>query len=273
MKQIKILFSSVIIVLMLVSCSNDKDTIVERPNSSEHVLKNSIIINYFHYEGSTYEVMFKEDSDGNLIPIDEIPDVLKNAASLPQLATVIDGSDIYFFKNEKEKFDFFKLDYELLLTSRKKDFVRPTNLTSTDRYVSIPFTTNNFNNNVFCFQNINFDAGKLAISNFLDLKDLRRKNFNDKIGSIAINPNFVIPRLNGTTLPYTFRRQIIFYEDINFRGRTIEFYFDYTNRDPYRYYFGHRRLRSLTFGFFGTRTWNDRISSIDVIENGMSYIN
>ncbi|CAZ96613.1 hypothetical protein [Zobellia galactanivorans] len=256
-----------LVAFLVISCSKDSNE-----NYSDSTLKiQPDFTQKIYYKNNTYEIGFKENGEGEYHPITKIPMELQNLEEKPNLATVIDGDDIYLFDDEKSKFAFYNMDYSAIITSRKNNLTSKTNKNEASALAagpSISFTVSNFNANVLCFEDIHYKKEKLIISNFSQLRDLHPLKFGNKISSLRINTAFVYSYPNHSE-----RRKIIFYQHPEFDGRSIEFYTNYRLPAPYTNYFGHRDLTKLKHGFLNLSNWNDKISSIDVIQGNTSLIN
>ncbi|UOY07676.1 beta/gamma crystallin family protein [Muricauda sp. SCSIO 64092] len=210
-------------------------------------------IQTFIYKGESYDVKFKERPNGDIDPITKVPDVLLNLDKQPELATYVDGDTIYFFDNEKEEFDFFNLDYGALITSRED---RNTSLTASSSGISA------FNANVRCYEHDNFLGRRIYPTRASHFRNLSEIGMNDKMSSIWRNKNY------GADYREDFK--VKFYEHSNFRGKSLSGSWDLdANGD---FVIRSLRTRTLSRFVFRTKTWADKISSIDVLFYGISTI-
>ncbi|RPG34562.1 MAG: hypothetical protein CBB72_007085 [Muricauda sp. TMED12] len=237
--------------LLIVSCSNESAT------SENPIEENQVLTQKFYFDGQYYNIKYQEDLNGNLSPFGELPATLKNLDNLPELATVVENDIIYFFTNEAEKFAFYGDDYNLLLTSRKQNDL------STEKN---PALVGPFNLNVKFYQDSYLNGNVMSINSIDDLKNLKSVNFNDKASSCSITGSFRFPNGSSPGYGYDTRRRVIMYEHSNFSGKSIEISNYYISAGLY----GHKRFKSLSSALFSN--WNDKISSIDIVQSNISQV-
>ncbi|NDV43383.1 hypothetical protein [Flagellimonas sediminis] len=238
-----------LVSILVISCSN------EGIPTEEITDQNQTLVSKFYFKGTFYTIEYYEDADGNLQPLSDIPDALKGLDNLPELATVINKEAVYFFENEQEKFNFYNDDYEKLLESRKN----ASNFDSKNPAIVGPFNT------YVKFYQDSYLKGNIMtnINSVDDLKNLKSVNFNDKASSCTISSTFKYPY--GTT-NYNQTRRVIMYEHADFKGKSIEISNYYISPGI----FGHERFKSLSSALFSN--WDDKISSIDIVLNGVSEV-
>lgn len=247
---------------VLISCQNEE---------LEELSSENLIVYTVHYKGKTYDLSYSESGE-DLQLIGEVPEELNKLAELPELATVIDGNDIFAFDNEREKFEHYGIDYSEIQNSRKgiisidKKNIEPISKSVASSSSNIVYE---FNSKAKFYIDSYWGGSRLNITSMSQLRNLKNASFNDKISSINISPSFQNP-LNVTG-SHPSRRTVICYEHADFDGRSVEFtssfYYQYYGGS---YYYGHRRLKSLSIALF--KNFNDRISSIDIIQYGSSLV-
>lgn len=272
MKKNKFAFIFLTGIICLGSCTKETN-IEEDPYISEGLTQT------YHYKDQSFEIRFTEDSEGNLNPISEIPNALKNLEELPNLAIVHEGLNIYLFENEKEKFEYYNMDYSSIVNSRKENAQVENNLIESNHNSrkKSPFIekssgsslVSQFNANAKFYIDSYWGGSRLNISSMTQLRNLKDANFNDKISSINISPSFHNPyNAPGSS---SSRRKVICYEHANFGGRSIEFTSSFWHQSYNGiWYYGHRRLKSVSVALF--KNFNDRISSIDIIQYNNSLV-
>jgi len=258
-------------VMILSSCQQDD---INETSSSDDLVSFT-----FHYHGESYKLEFLDEGE-NLTLISEIPEALKNLGELPELATVVIDDSYYFFDNEREKFEYYGHDYSLLVSSREEPLIDEESDVAVGKNGPLinKSSSSNCCNHYADFKqmaNMYLDSywggARMNLSYISQLKNLKNANFNDKISSMRVDPPFFNPlNISGFYYGAPNTRRLIAYEHANFGGRSYElagnkFYGGII-------YVGHRRLKSQVFGFLGTKNWNDRISSFDILFNNSSVI-
>lgn len=254
-------FAFIICLCLSAACSKEE---LDSP-------KENLITETYYYKNEIFKIDFETNSDGELIPITEIPSVLVNLTNLKGLAVVIEENGTYLFDDEKTKFEHYNLDYSFLEKSRQENLKNNQNTSKSLCYnFNVQSTISNINNNLYMYKDSYFKGSLFRLTSYSQFRNLSTTSgWNDAVSSVAINPSFVTP-LDGNVLN---RRKIIFYDDANFTGRSIEFYQSgYTGRDPFKYWYGSQRLKSVSTGWLWNVNFNDKWSSIDIIECGASII-
>jgi len=256
----------ILLLLLLgtfISCNNENtDLELETP------LEGSNLIVTAHYKGNSYEIPFNVDESGEIQLASDLPDALSNLDDIEELAVVEEGDTVFFFDNEREKFEYFNLNYDELLQSREKLLNSLKNISTNKVNATNLSVINDFNTYVGAYEAGNFRQRRMRMNSLADFGDFRRPGFNDIMSSVEIESCYVL----GTCGTPSSRRSIIFYEAGFFRGRSWE---ASRSRIPGRIEFGSADLSRVRFGgFIGffTRSFNDRFSSVDIVVSGRSQI-
>lgn len=259
-------------ILILASCSKENEPIEDLSSEFKEVELTQVI----HYKNLQYEIQFTKNSNDELEPISKVPDVLLSLDDKEELATVIDGNNIYLFDDEKSKFDYYGRDYEAFKQSRIDNelgnFEKTNNLTSR---AAIPLSISNFRYYALIYHHANFGGVRLGdrLTEWGQLKYLNSIRWDNEMSSIKIHHDFIYPRYGSWSYKQANRRQFFFYTRSKWRGRSLELHGDYW-RLPYpnAYYYGTANMSNLLKGFLSLGNWNDKVSSIDIFENGRSLI-
>ncbi len=244
--------------LFVISCTDEvNETFEASSNEPQYDYSEKI-----HYQGVVYEIKYKRTPDGGLETVSDIPDILSKLENLPELATVIENDEIYFFDDLKSQFEFYNLDYEAYIHSNAKGL--------SDDPAKANFSVSLFNDGVRAYEHDNFSGKRLHINSVNDLRNLKSVNFNDVMSSVAVWTHY--PTYPFVSQPHN-GDYVIFFEHSDWKGKSLAFkgdpLFTYVGGDG-RQYRGHHKFRDLKMTWLSR--WADKVSSIDVLIANLSIV-
>lgn len=179
----KSLTIGVLTTMFLCACSNDElpDSLMSEKDIMENATENGNFVLNITYNGQSYNVNCSNDSEGNLVFLDdEFKNLYDNEIShLPNLVTLAkDENTIEYFSSDKEMLK--SLDYTLLSEEDTKIILNKTRVA----YTSIAGTATLWDDTGFHDRSISFNITYHRFFSWFNLKYY--DHFNDKTSALKV---------------------------------------------------------------------------------------
>lgn len=179
----KSLTIGVLTTMFLCACSNDElpDSLMSEKDIMENATENGNFVLNITYNGQSYSVNCSNDSEGNLVFLDDdFKNLYENEIShLPNLVTLVkDENTIEYYSSDKEMLK--SLDYTLLPEEATKEVINKTRV----GYTSIAGRATLWDDNGYRDRSITFD---ITYHKFFFWPSLKHyNNFNDKTSALKV---------------------------------------------------------------------------------------